>query len=331
MRRLVYLVMALAGVARAQGMPDLVLYTPALAENVHEELKPIALDSCTLQAADLCIDGPGLRKLLRFSVLALNRGTADLFVGTPTPDDPRFVYSDCHKHYHFESFARYELRTRGGAAVVKTGQKRSFCIEDLHTDPEAPFSRSCTSDLDCQGHGQCANGICQYNCLYQGIQTGRGDIYESSLDCQWVDTTDVPPGEYDLWVLLNTEQLLPESDYTNDAGMIPVTVGPAADAPLPVVHVRTKKKAKLGKTVKIAWKTKLTGGRDGLAGYDVWLSRDGGATFAELLATGLAATTRKLRWTADGATTDTGVVKVIAWTKALARGQGTSHTLRIVP
>jgi hypothetical protein len=63
----------------------------------------------------------------------------------------------------------------------------------------------------------------------------------------------------------------------------------------------------------------------------VWLSRDGGAAFTELLATGLAATTRKLRWTAAGATTDTAVVKVIAWTKALARGQGTSHTLRIVP
>jgi hypothetical protein len=330
MRRLALMVMALAGVARAQGMPDLVVYTPALAENAHEELKTIAADDCTLQAADLCVDGAGLRKLLRFSVLALNRGDADLFVGTPTADDPRFVFSQCHNHFHFESFARYELRTRGGSTVVKTGQKRSFCIEDLRTDPDAPFARTCAGDADCQGHGQCANGVCQYNCMYQGIQPGRGDIYESSLDCQWIDTTDVAPGEYDLWVLLNTEQLLPESDFTNDVGMVPVTVGPAADAPVPVVHARTKKKAKLGRPLKIGWKTKLAGGRAGLAGYDVWLSRDGGVTFPELLATGLAPTTRKLKWTAAGAATDTAVVAVVAWSKALARGRGTSRTLRIV-
>jgi hypothetical protein len=330
MRRLALLLMALASVARAQGMPDLVVYTPALAENAHEELKAIAADDCTLQAADLCVDGAGLRKLLRFSVLALNRGDADLFLGTPTADDPRFVFSQCHNHFHFESFARYELRTRGGSTVVKTGQKRSFCIEDLRTDPDAPFARTCTSQADCQGHGECANGVCQYNCFYQGIQPGRGDIYESTLDCQWIDTTDVAPGEYDLWVLLNTEQLLPESDYTNDAGMVPVTIGPAADAAVPVVHVRTRKKARLGKSVKIGWKTKLKGGRAGLSGYDVWLSRDGGATFTELLATGLAATTRKLSWTVVGATTDAAVVEVVAWSKALARGQATSRTFRIV-
>jgi hypothetical protein len=331
MRRLAFLLLALASIVRAQGMPDLVLYTPALAENAHEELKAIGADDCTLQAADLCVGGAGLRKLLRFSVLALNRGDADLFLGTPTADDPRFVYSACHKHFHFESFARYELRTRGGSTVVRTGQKRSFCIEDLRADPDAPFTRPCTSDADCQGHGQCANGVCQYNCMYQGIQPGRGDIYESNLDCQWIDTTDVPPGDYDLWVLLNTEQLLPESDYTNDSGMIPVTVGPAADAPVPIVHVRTKKKATVGKVLKIGWKTKLRGGRNALAGYDVWLSRDGGATFTELLATGLAPTTRKLKWTVTGAATDAAVVEVVAWSKALARGQATSHTLRIVP
>src|SRR6185295_16291740 len=118
------------------------------------------------------------------------------------------------------------------------------------------------------------------------IQPGRGDIYESNLDCQWIDTTDVPPGEYDLWVLLNTEQLLPETDYTNDAGMIPVTVGPSPDAPVPTIKVGAKKKAKLGKPLKIHWKPKVKGGLDAIAGYDVLLARDG-ATFTEFLATGL--------------------------------------------
>lgn len=329
MRTLVLLALLVCPVAvRAQGLPDLVVHVPTLATNAKEELKSIGIDDCTLKPADACVEGPGLRKLLRFSVLALNRGDADLFLGTPSADDPLFVFSECHNHFHFESFASYELRPRGSTTAIKTGQKRSFCIEDLRTDPDAPFSRTCTGDADCQGHGLCANGVCQYNCMYQGIQVGRGDIYESNLDCQWIDTTDVPPGEYDLWVMLNTKQLLPESDYTNDAGMVPVTVGPAPGAPVPTVKVRVKKKAKIGKTLKIGWKAKVTGGRKEIAGYDVWLGRDG-ATFSELLATGTVE--RKLRWTVTGAASDQAAVKVVAWTNALQRGTGTSRTLRIVP
>ena len=330
--RTTLLLLGLVGVAMGQGMPDLVVHAPTLAENAREELKAIAADDCTLQASDLCVDGPGVRKLLRFSVLALNRGDADLFVGVPSLDDPKFVYSQCHEHFHFESFARYELRVRGGSTVVRTGQKRSFCVEDLKTDPDNPMATSCGSDADCQGHGQCAGtGFCQYNCNYQGIQPGRGDIYESNLDCQWIDTTDVPPGEYDLWVLLNTEQLLPESDYANDSAMVPVTVGPDAGAPIPTVKVRAKKKVRVGKALKIAWKVKLDGGRKAIAMYDVWLSRDGGGTFSELIATGVLGPAKTLKWTATGAATDQAVVKVVAWTKALQRADGESRPLRIVP
>jgi hypothetical protein len=329
--RTILLLLVLAATARSQPMPDLVVHVPTLAQNAHEDLQAIQADDCTLQASDLCVDAPGVRRLLRFSVLALNHGTADLFLGTPSANDPRFVFSACHNHFHFESFARYELRTRGGATVVKSGQKRSFCIEDLRADPDAPFTRACTTDDDCQGHGKCAStGICQYNCMYQGIQPGRGDIYDSSLDCQWIDTTDVAPGEYDLWVLLNTEQLLPESDYTNDAAMVPVTVGPPTDAPVPTVKVHAKKRARVGKPLRIAWKVKLEGGKKNLALHDVWLSRDGGATFPELLATGLLGPVHKLRWVVEGAATEQAVVKVVTWSKALQRGEGTK-TLRIVP
>jgi hypothetical protein len=253
-------------------------------------------------------------------------------VGVPSLDDPKFVYSQCHKHFHFETFARYELRERGSSTVVRTGQKRSFCVEDLKTDPDNPFAKPCTTDADCQGHGQCAGtGICQYNCNYQGIQPGRGDIYESNLDCQWIDTTDVPAGEYDLWVMLNTAQQLPESDYTNDAAMVPVTVGPASGSPVPTVKVRAKKKVRLGKDLKIGWKVKLASGRKDIALYDVWLSRDGGVTFPELIATGVLGPAKSLKWTATGAATDQAAVKVVAWTKALQRADGTSRSVRIVP
>jgi IS5 family transposase len=97
------------------------------------------------------------------------------------------------------------------------------------------------------------------------------------------------------------------------------------------VKVRAKKKVRLGKDLKIGWKLKLPGGRKNVAMYDAWISRDDGATFPELIATGLLGAAHSLKWTATGAATDQAVVKVVAWTKALQRAEGTSRTLRIVP
>lgn len=333
MRAFVVIAVVLASGARAQGLPDLVVHEPTLAANAREELGSFATGACELQAADLCVNAPGTRRLLRFSVLALNHGDADLFLGTPGPNDPRFVYSACHMHYHFESFARYELRARGGSTVIATGRKRSFCVEDTAPDPDAPSSRPCVTDADCAGRGLCAaNGICKYNCQYQGVQVGWGDLYPSNLPCQWIDVTDVPPGDYDLWVLLNTEQILPESDYSNDAGMVPITVGPAADAPVPKVKVHTKRRAKAGHPLVVRWKARVKGGLAALAVYDVWLSRDGGTTFPELLATGELAANRKLEWDVPAdAAASAAVVRVDAWTKAMQRGSGKSRPFRIVP
>ena len=31
----------------------------------------------------------------------------------------------------------------------------------------------------------------QFDCLHQGIPRGRSDNYPSSLDCQWLDITDL--------------------------------------------------------------------------------------------------------------------------------------------
>ncbi|MGH7893551.1 MAG: lysyl oxidase family protein [Candidatus Binatia bacterium] len=324
--------LGLTGRAGGQDLPDLVLHVPTLAQNAREELGSFKADACELQPADLCVSGPGTRRLLRFSVLALNRGTADVFLGTPSDADPRFVYSMCHEHYHFESFAKYELRMRGETTVVANGRKRSFCVEDTQPDPDFPQPKTCTADADCNGHGRCVSGVCKYDCQYQGVQPGWGDLYPSDLPCQWIDVTDVPAGEYDLWVLLNTEQLLPESDYANDTGMVPVTIGAEPDAPVPSVKVRAKRKAKVGRDLKVAWKVRVKGGVDAVAVYDVWLSRDGGTTFPDLIVGGQLAANRRVKWPVPAdAATEQAVVRVVAWTKALQRGDGTSRRFRIVP
>jgi hypothetical protein len=46
----------------------------------------------------------------------------------------------------------------------------------------------------------------------------------STLDCQWVDVTNVPAGNYFLEITVNPDQILLESNYGNNTSTIPVTL-----------------------------------------------------------------------------------------------------------
>ena len=60
--------------------------------------------------------------------------------------------------------------------------------------------------------------------MNQGLHVGWEDVYPNDIDCQWVDITGVPAGNYLLKVAINTAGYLPESDYTNDTATVPVTI-----------------------------------------------------------------------------------------------------------
>lgn len=306
--------------ARAQPMPDLVLDTTALANGVTFDLHAFAPDACELQAADLCVDAAGTRKLLRFDVAAINQGTADITLGDPAQQpppvdqhgNPLFVYSQCHGHYHFQSFARYELRVRGQATLVKAGSKRAFCVED---------TRAVTS-----------TAIKKYTCSNQGIQVGWSDVYPNNLPCQWIDITDVAPGDYDLWVFLNTEQILPESDYTNDSGMTPVTIaGPDVTHPAPVVRLKAPhghRTRHAGKVLTIRWQAHA---KHGIKFQDVLFSNDGGTTWS-LVANTSKAKIRRYRWEVPvGTATAQAMIRVAVWSTDDQRGTADSASFTITP
>lgn len=180
-------------------MPDLMVDAPLLSSSAHRTTEEFPADDCAV--VEGCIGGPGPRDLLRFSTGVVNVGDADLHIGNPSTNPEDFAFSACHGHYHYKGFAEYELSNASG--VVVTGHKQAFCLMDGH-DWGAP------------------NAGNDYDCSNQGLSMGWEDIYSQALDCQWVDVTGLPHGDYTLTVRVNAEQRLPEwGDGANDAS-IPV-------------------------------------------------------------------------------------------------------------
>ncbi len=335
MRCLLFLVVVLLTPTTVLASPDLALDLTTLQSDLTLDLLSFTPDACELQPADLCVGGPGARKVLRFSVFVVNQGDTDLVLGIPNANELlpgtnqlEWTYSACHHHWHFKSFARYELRRHGETTPVNTGLKRGFCIEDTKAATSTNPKRYC-----------CAPGVVCENTGTQGIQVGWGDLYPSNLPCQWIDITDTPPGDYDLCVFVDTATLAQASGQqdtnpTNDSGCIhlpQIIAGPSKAQPAPVVKVRAPhahQKRRVGRVLPIAWQRHV---RSGIKVQEIWFSLDGGASY-ELIAAGLDAKQHAYRWTIPtGAATDQARIKVVAWSVALQRGIGQSRVFRILP
>lgn len=187
--------------------PDLIT-DPVFLEPLFADIM-VFEDTCEL--AEGCVGGTGLRTVLLFTTAVPNIGSRDLVLGIAANFPDVFEYSDCHGHYHFDSFASYELLD--GNAVLASGHKQAFCMLDT-ISWAWPFELS------------------QFDCNNQGIRRGFTDAYESGLPCQWVDVTGVAPGDYTLRIELNPTRpgdaypLLNERDYTNNVLEVQVTLPP---------------------------------------------------------------------------------------------------------
>jgi len=316
------LVVSSAPAQAGDALPDLEPDRATLESSVSLDLLAFQPGHCVLLPADLCVGGPGSRKLLRFSVLANNNGPGDLIVGAPAQHPDMFEFSECHGHFHFESFARYELRALDGT-LVATGHKQSFCVED---------TERISDDAPIEPKYSCTLGSANADAV-QGVQAGWGDLYPSTLDCQWVDVTDVPPGDYQLSVFLNDASVLAETTYLNNQTSIPVTIaGPSDATPAPKAKVRARgtKKAGVGGRVKVRWRSKVPK-RGKVRFQDVSYSTDDGLTWT-LIQGGLGAKVKKLDWTVPAeAASETARVRVTVWSQDLQRTDAVSATFRIAP
>ncbi|XP_029489297.1 protein-lysine 6-oxidase-like [Oncorhynchus nerka] len=135
------------------------------------------------------------RTLLRFPQRVKNQGTADFL---PVKPRHQWEWHSCHQHYHsMEAFSNYDLLDVITGRKVAEGHKASFCLEDTSCDPGVRRRFACTAHT-------------------QGLGPGCYDTYNANIDCQWIDITDVPPGNYILKVTVNPAMRVQESDFSNN-------------------------------------------------------------------------------------------------------------------
>lgn len=136
-----------------------------------------------------------VRVLLRFPQRVKNKGTADFM-----PNRPRHTWEwhSCHQHYHsMDEFSHYDLLEVSTGRKVAEGHKASFCLEDTTCDFGHLKRYACTAHT-------------------QGLSPGCYDTYNADIDCQWIDITDIQPGNYILKLQVNPKFLVLESDFTNN-------------------------------------------------------------------------------------------------------------------
>ncbi|XP_041849180.1 protein-lysine 6-oxidase-like [Melanotaenia boesemani] len=184
------------------GLPDLVPDPYAIQAGAYIQrmqmyaLRCAAEENCLARSAYApTVRDIDFRILLRFPQKVKNQGTADFL-----PFKPRYQWDwhSCHQHYHsMDAFSNYDLLDTITGRKVAEGHKASFCLEDTGCDPGFRRRYACTSHT-------------------QGLSPGCHDTYAANIDCQWIDITNVPPGNYILKVTVNPNFHVLESDFTNN-------------------------------------------------------------------------------------------------------------------
>ena len=211
-RTLILPLLLLAQTAAGSPGRDLVIDPNALDPFIEEatfDAGHCAVDHGCTQAGD--------RRLLKFTTVTRNIGDTDVVLGAPSDPNGPFEFDVCHGHYHYGTSARAELLD--GAVAVAASEKLGFCL------------------LDAERFDPNANPFPTHTCFNQGLSAGWADLYLPTLDCQWIDVTNIPGGTYTLRLTANPDgsSALEDPDHLENNVVEIEVVLPGAGAPVPTV------------------------------------------------------------------------------------------------
>jgi hypothetical protein len=142
---------------------------------------------------------PPMRVFQRLFTTAVEENNIErAHVEVPSAGEMIYVSADGHHHWHLQRVAKYSLWNSAKTAEVAPAQKVGFCLEDsqhveVKIGPKEPAYADSSSEHPrhfCQQYRPNATGV------FEGLSPGWRDVYERELSFQWVDASDVLPGEY---------------------------------------------------------------------------------------------------------------------------------------
>lgn len=224
------------------GTPDLIVREDILRQQWVVRDENLPANFCSVIEGGIT---PGIRRLIRFTVMTPNVGDADVHIGNPQDyvnadgSSDLYEFAECHAHFHFKHYATYELV--GADGKVWKAAKRGFCM--LDTDPNPGWLSPRYGE---QNYLSCGSISSPGN---QGISAGWADTYRFFLAGQYfvLDGGDgqrpVPPGDYLIRITVNPAykpikgkcprasdpitglcHQFAEANYANNTVVVPVTI-----------------------------------------------------------------------------------------------------------
>jgi hypothetical protein len=213
--------------------PDLTLAFPA-EFSPHFEYALFDESDCRLQK---CVGGPGPRRLLRFPLEVVNRGVGPIILALA--DAPGVRRVACDGSLFLDDFLRYEI-------IDAELARRASGVGDVAFSCQRSATAHSSSPFDCE---------------MIGLEAHSYRSYSSDADCQWVDVTTLPPGEYTLRVSVNADWRLAEQDFGNNVLERSVVI-PGAD-PLAPCQEEVPEELGFGENIECGWE--MMPGQTGLA------------------------------------------------------------------
>lgn len=197
-----------------KGPADLVVLADKIRDSIRITQNKFGASDCAV--VEECVGGLGERRLLRFDAYITNIGLSDFVMGL---EEVKPVWSPCHQHFHGPDTAKYFVEhhlkdsNNNTLQIIRRGHKQGYCYID-----STNINSSYSGKFDC--------GSPHFTMqLTQGITAGWSDIYDSNTDCQWIDITNLPSGNYSLQVSVNPKGIYyQDEDLTNNLSILNVEI-----------------------------------------------------------------------------------------------------------